>query len=58
MRRELVFSVGPSAATSASRLSLAEAGLKERADLQEWIKENPEILELRIELFDHPVLNP
>jgi len=44
MRRELVFTVGQDRAENAKRMTLAEAGLKERSHLQEWIKANPEIL--------------
>ena len=44
MRHELVFTVGPGLATPAGRITLAQAGLKERADLQEWIREHPQIL--------------
>ena len=44
MRHELVFTIGEATARAARRISLAEAGLKERADLQEWIRENPQIL--------------
>ena len=44
MRRELVFTAYPGRAELARRIKLAEAGLKERADLQEWIRANPQIL--------------
>ena len=44
MPDELVFTVQPGVAQRAQQISLAEAGLRERADLQEWIRENPEIL--------------
>lgn len=44
MSEELLFSVQGSRATPAKHLTLAEAGLKERRDLQEWIAEHPEIL--------------
>ncbi len=44
MPGELVFTVKPGAATPATEISLAEAGFRERADLQEWVRENPEIL--------------
>ena len=44
MPDELVFTVQPGVAQRAQPISLAEAGLRERADLQEWIRENPEIL--------------
>ncbi len=44
MPGELLFTVKPGAATPATQISLAEAGFRERADLQEWVRENPEIL--------------
>ena len=44
MPNELMFTVRPGEATPARPISLAEAGLKERADLQEWVRNNPEIL--------------
>jgi hypothetical protein len=44
MADELVFSVTGSAATAATPISLAEAGLRERQHLQEWVLKNPEIL--------------
>jgi alkylated DNA nucleotide flippase Atl1 len=44
MRHELVYTVGKGAAQPARRVTLAEAGLKERSDLQEWIRNNPAIL--------------
>ena len=43
MAVERVFSVSGSTATPATPVSLAEAGLKERADLQEWVLAHPEI---------------
>ena len=44
MAGELVFTVQPGVARPAQQISLAEAGLRERSDLQEWVRENPEIL--------------
>lgn len=44
MSGERVFSVAGSTATPAVPISLAEAGLKERADLQEWVLAHPEIM--------------
>jgi alkylated DNA nucleotide flippase Atl1 len=44
MRRELVFTAYPGRAELARRVTLAEAGLKERSDLQEWIRAHPQIL--------------
>lgn len=41
---ELVFKVTGSHAKAAEPISLAEAGLKEREHLQEWVLANPEIL--------------
>lgn len=41
---ELVFSVDKAGASRARSITLAEAGLTERADLQEWVIANPEIL--------------
>lgn len=44
MSSELVFTVDGSTATPAEPVSLAEAGLRERSDLQEWVVAHPEIL--------------
>lgn len=44
MSGERVYSVDGSAATPATPVSLAEAGLRERDDLQEWVLAHPEIL--------------
>ena len=44
MSTEFVFTVQPGAALSAEPISLAEAGLRERDDLQEWVRLNPHIL--------------
>jgi hypothetical protein len=44
MSDELFFSVRGSEATPAQLLSLAEAGLRERRHLQEWVVAHPEIL--------------
>lgn len=44
MSTERVFTVDGSQATAAEPISLAEAGLSERADLQEWVLAHPEIL--------------
>jgi alkylated DNA nucleotide flippase Atl1 len=41
---ERVFTVTGSAATSAQPIALAEAGLRERSDLQEWVLAHPEII--------------
>jgi alkylated DNA nucleotide flippase Atl1 len=41
---ERVYTVEGSAATPATEISLADAGLKERDDLQEWVIAHPEIL--------------
>jgi hypothetical protein len=50
MPEELVFVVEESQAQAAERISLSEAGLKERRHLQEWVLDHPEILgsEIRI----------
>jgi hypothetical protein len=40
----VVFAVEGSAASAAKRISLAEAGLKEREHLQEWVLSHPEII--------------
>lgn len=40
----MVFTAHPGRADLARPITLAEAGLKERSDLQEWIRANPEIL--------------
>ena len=44
MPGELVFEVQASSATPATPISLADAGLRERSDLQEWVIAHPEIL--------------
>ena len=44
MSNELVFSVEAGTAQRAEPVSLEEAGLKERAHLQEWVRKNPRIL--------------
>jgi alkylated DNA nucleotide flippase Atl1 len=41
---ERVFTVTASAASPATPITLAEAGLRERTDLQEWVLAHPEIL--------------
>lgn len=41
---EVVFSVSGSTAVSASVITLAEAGLREREHLQEWVLAHPEII--------------
>jgi hypothetical protein len=41
---ELLFHVTGSTAKAADRISLAEAGLTERRDLQEWVLKNPQML--------------
>src|SRR4051812_6352111 len=44
MNAEHLFTVSGPKADPASRASLAEAGLLERRDLQEWVLAHPEIL--------------
>lgn len=44
MTGEMVFSVVGATATTAKPIGLAEAGLKERQHLQEWVIEHPEVL--------------
>lgn len=41
---ERVFTVTGSAATPARPIALADAGLRERSDLQEWVLAHPEII--------------
>jgi hypothetical protein len=41
---ELVFTVQGAKAIPATRIALAEAGLTERAHLQEWVLAHPEIM--------------
>ena len=54
MPDELVFTVQPGVAQRAQPITLEEAGLRERADLQEWVRKNPEILgdSVRIVTFE------
>lgn len=54
MTSELLFTVVGSSAEPAAPISLADAGLKERADLQEWVIARPEILgpEVKIVTFE------
>ena len=54
MGDELVFTVGQGAAARAQPISLADAGLRERSDLQEWVRKNPDILgpDIRIVTFE------
>jgi Domain of unknown function (DUF4268) len=44
MAEEMLFTVAGSIAMPAQMISLEEAGLEERADLQEWVLSNPAIL--------------
>jgi hypothetical protein len=44
MNEELLFHVEGNVASRATRLSLADAGLREREHLQEWILANPDII--------------
>jgi Domain of unknown function (DUF4268) len=44
MADEMLFTVAGSVAMPAQSISLEEAGLEERADLQEWVLSNPAIL--------------
>jgi len=44
MAEEMLFTVAGSVAMPAQMISLEEAGLEERADLQEWVLSNPAIL--------------
>ena len=54
MAEDLLFTVAGSVAMPAQMISLEEAGLEERADLQEWVLSNPEILgpSIKIITFD------
>ena len=40
---ERVFTVAGSSATAATPITLADAGFRERHDLQEWVLAHPEI---------------
>lgn len=53
MRRELVFTAHPGRVNLARRITLAEAGLKERNDLQEWIRAHPDILGLAVRIVTY-----
>lgn len=55
MPSELIFTVRPDAASPARPISLEEAGFRERAHLQEWVRENPEIIGagVRIVTFEY-----
>ena len=44
MAEEMLFTVAGSVAMPAQMISLQEAGLEERADLQEWVLSNPAVL--------------
>jgi RecB family endonuclease NucS len=44
MKSELVFTVHPGVATPAERVTLGAAGLRERNDLQEWIRAHPDVI--------------
>jgi hypothetical protein len=50
----MIFSIERGAAQRATQVSLEEAGLKERSDLQEWVRANPEVLgdDVRIVTFE------
>lgn len=54
MADEMLFTMAGSVATPAQTVSLEEAGLANRADLQEWLAANPEILgpAVKIVTFD------
>src|SRR5215469_17030329 len=54
MADEMLFTMAGSVATPAQTVSLEEAGLANRADLQEWLVANPEILgpAVKIVTFD------
>lgn len=54
MAEEMLFTVAGAVAVPAQMVTLEEAGLSERADLQEWVSANPEILGqgIKIVTFD------
>lgn len=54
MPGELLFHVTGSTARAADPISLADAGLTERADLQEWVLKHPQMLgaDVRIVTFE------
>jgi hypothetical protein len=54
MADEMLFTMAGSVATPAQMVSLEEAGLADRADLQDWLAANPEILgpAVKIVTFD------
>ena len=54
MAEEMLFTVAGTTAVPAQMVTLEEAGLSQRADLQEWVAANPEILgaSVKIVTFD------
>ncbi len=55
MAEDLLFTVAGSVAMPAQMISLEEAGLEERADLQEWVLANPEILGSSVKIISFDV---
>lgn len=55
MSGEMVFTVSGATATAAKPISLADAGLKEREHLQEWVIANPDVLgpDVKIVAFEY-----
>ncbi len=58
MADEMLFTMAGSVATPAQMVSLEEAGLANRADLQEWLAANPEILGPAVKIITFDLEGP
>ena len=58
MADEMLFTMAGSVATPAQMVSLEEAGLANRADLQEWLAANPEILGPAVKIVTFDLAGP